>query len=95
MVPTRHVPATENSFWTNFYGNRQHPRDERCVPNVTSISGINKVGPLKEVGWGSEREGWPWCRETGAEFEGRLCRNPIERPPKRAEGNYRERDSNG
>lgn len=60
-----------------------------------SQESIKWVGPLKEVGWGSEREGWPWSRETGAEFEGRLCRNPIEHPPKRAEGNYREGDSQG
>lgn len=33
--------------------------------DVTSISGTNKVGSLKEVGWGSERVGWHWSRETG------------------------------
>lgn len=80
----------KDSLQTNFYGNRQHLKDERCVLNATSISGTDEVGSLKDVvGRGKEDIG---VGRMCGEFEARLYTKPVDFLPKgRREKRRRER----
>lgn len=74
----------EDSLQTNFYGNRQHLRDERDVLSVTSISGTDEVGSLKDV---RGRRVWRGKEDIGlgrmcGEVEARLYTKPMEVLPK-------------